>query len=282
MAERWLQQLVLLVAAVLWPGSLVHSSDSVPPPQPASGVSVLSFGAARDGTTDDTAAFEAALGTASDVYVPNGTYVVRRTLLLRNGQTLRGAGSQLATLKFIPSATLAPSAACVQAAPTAHGGAGITLMGLGVAFENNAGVNLNRGVDLTAASFATVTDITVVGFHTGLYLSRGAGAGAGSCFFNTVEKAKFFSCKLAVDLNDDVGYSVNNCNFRDLHASDVGVWLNGTGYRITGYGHRFSAIYAGGLEGHAAVCVEFGAPKATGVSISGDNLVESVYCENGG
>ena len=77
-------------------------------------------------------------------------------------------------------------------------------------FENNTGANLNRGVDLTTASFATVADIKVFSFHTGLYLSRGAGACAGSCFFNTVDKAQFFSYKVAVDVNDDVGYSVNN------------------------------------------------------------------------
>lgn len=36
------------------------------------------------------------------------------------------------------------------------GGAGITLQGLTMRFHNYAGANLNRGVDLTAASFATV------------------------------------------------------------------------------------------------------------------------------
>ena len=80
-----------------------------------------------------------------------------------------------------------------------------------------------------------------------------AGAGAGACFFNTVKDAVFAACKVSVDLNDDVGgtlafcpvipprlpeaspclalrptgYSVNNCNFQGLHASDVGVWTNG-------------------------------------------------------
>jgi hypothetical protein len=58
-----------------------------------------------------------------------------------------------------------------------------------VVFENNAGANLNRGVDLSTASFAAVAHIKVFSFHTGLYLSRGAGACAGSRFFNTVDKA---------------------------------------------------------------------------------------------
>ena len=211
-----------------------------------------------------------------------GTYVITRTLLLRDAQTLRGAGMVLTHVLFRPETNLPAEAGCVQAVPTPHGGVGCTLQDLSIEFENNAGQNSNRGVDLTAASFALVTNVQVVGFHTGLYLSRGPAPGAGPCFFNNIEGARVFACKIAVDVNDDVGYSVNNCNFRDVHASDVGVWSNGTGYRITGYGHRFSRLYAGGLEGHDAVCVEFGSPHRSGVSISGDNLLEALYCENGG
>jgi polygalacturonase len=38
---------------------------------------VKDFGAAGDGQTDDTAAFQAAVATGLDVYVPAGVYVVR-------------------------------------------------------------------------------------------------------------------------------------------------------------------------------------------------------------
>ena len=117
--------------------------------------------------------------------------------------------------------------------------------GLGLTFHSNQGKNLNRGVDLTAASFATVTEIHMSLFHTGLFLSRGAGPGAGSCFFNVVQKITCMACKLALDINDNVGYSVNDCSFQDLHSSDVGVWHNGTGFRITGYGHHFANLWGG-------------------------------------
>lgn len=59
-------------------------------------VSVVSFGAVGDGVTDDTAAFEAALsglGGPGTVHVPDGTYVVRRRIILSSGQRLVGTGT---------------------------------------------------------------------------------------------------------------------------------------------------------------------------------------------
>lgn len=55
-------------------------------------VSVLAFGARGDGSTDDTTAFLAALATSRLVSVPNGTFLIRKTLVLRDGQSLRGQG----------------------------------------------------------------------------------------------------------------------------------------------------------------------------------------------
>ena len=57
------------------------------------GISVKSFGAKGDGTTDDTAAFNAALRVALRVNVPEGAYVLGGTVgITRNGQRLLGAG----------------------------------------------------------------------------------------------------------------------------------------------------------------------------------------------
>ena len=44
-------------------------------------VSVLDFGAVGNGTTDDTAAIQAALNTGKNVYFPNGTYMVASSIL---------------------------------------------------------------------------------------------------------------------------------------------------------------------------------------------------------
>ena len=62
----------------------------------ALGTSVIDHGAAGDGTTDDTAAFAAAIAAGSTVYVPDGTYVIstlsvsgNTTILLADGATLK-------------------------------------------------------------------------------------------------------------------------------------------------------------------------------------------------
>ncbi len=54
-------------------------------------VNVLDLGAVGDGIEDDTAAFNAALSTGKNVFVPNGTYLITNTLNISN--SLKGAGS---------------------------------------------------------------------------------------------------------------------------------------------------------------------------------------------
>ena len=89
-----------------------------PPPPPAEGrepipnppatLNVRSFGARGDGTTDDTAALQAAVKAANAgptggvILLPAGTYVLNRPLtVLRGGVVLRGEG-QGRTVIHIP------------------------------------------------------------------------------------------------------------------------------------------------------------------------------------
>lgn len=55
-------------------------------------VSVRDFGAAGDGVVDDTLAIQAALASATAVYVPPGTYRLTNTLTVGRARTLYGAG----------------------------------------------------------------------------------------------------------------------------------------------------------------------------------------------
>lgn len=55
-------------------------------------VSVRDFGAVGDGVTDDTAAIQAAVNAAGEIYFPPGTYRCNTQIVLRAGISLVGAG----------------------------------------------------------------------------------------------------------------------------------------------------------------------------------------------
>jgi len=68
---------------------------------PANSLSVTSFGAVGDGTTDCTSAFQNCINSAAGlktVWIPAGTYVISATLNLPSNTTLQGAGMWHATL----------------------------------------------------------------------------------------------------------------------------------------------------------------------------------------
>ncbi|NMC71370.1 MAG: dockerin [Myxococcales bacterium] len=70
---------------------------------PASAPSVRAFGAAGDGTTDDAAAFQAAIDAAADgtaVRVPAGRYLLRTGLTIDHGVVLCGEGPAASHLVF--------------------------------------------------------------------------------------------------------------------------------------------------------------------------------------
>ncbi|MHC1790154.1 glycosyl hydrolase family 28-related protein [Solidesulfovibrio sp.] len=83
----------------------------LPPPPPVQTVSVRDFGAAGDGETDDTAAFERAMAAVARpgvVHIPAGDYRLSRTLVPTSGLVLRGEGAKLSRLIFNMGGTTAP------------------------------------------------------------------------------------------------------------------------------------------------------------------------------
>jgi hypothetical protein len=294
----------LLVATVAMAAALMSRSADGSGSLSGGGVSVLDCGAKADGRTDDSAAFLAALAASLDVFVPNGSYVVRRTLVLRDAQTLRGEGEWLSELLFDPLPELPPTAGLIafpgnatNPADTNAATHGVVVTRLSLTFGDNKGLNRNRAVDMTAAQLSTVSHLKISNFQTGIFQSRGNVTAAG-CWFNNVENIDFFDNQVAVDINNDVGFSVNNNNFLMLHAESTGTFAsNGRstkGYIIRGYGHHFTDIYACGMQGPESACVEFGdtafhpepaathgvSPCSPGVSVSGSNLIEGLYCES--
>lgn len=60
------------------------------------------FGAKGDGSNDDTDAFNRALSESSRVFVPEGTYKITSSLMIRHGVRITGAGSQTKIVKHKP------------------------------------------------------------------------------------------------------------------------------------------------------------------------------------
>lgn len=282
-------------------------SGAAPEP-PSSFVSVVNFGAVGDGIHDDTDAFIDALATSLGVFIPNGTYLIRRPLELRNKQTLRGAGEWHSQLIFnpLPGRNLSVATACITTGkgpnitndtpPWGFDSStyGVTVEQLGIEHldhmhlrQNAARVLGVRGIDFTAVTYSTISHVRISQFHTAIFLSRGTESTMNAgCWFNNVFNVDLVANKFGVDINDDCGQSVNACNFAMLHSNGSQSDFkgdsiqDGVGYRITGYGNKFSDVYA---VGHIRACVEFGASTVGGgeLSYSGNNLVTGLYCEGG-
>jgi len=78
-------------------------APALPSRPPSASVAAAPFYAPSDGLADAGAAFQAAIDSVSDqavLYVPPGTYRIRRQLIIRKRVVLRGAGKQNTTLLF--------------------------------------------------------------------------------------------------------------------------------------------------------------------------------------
>lgn len=76
-------------------------------------VSVKDFGAVGDGTTDDTAAIQAAIDSNSgEVYFPPGTYKTTSPLSFSNSVYLRGANKDFSIIRFYSTTA---GASCIEA-----------------------------------------------------------------------------------------------------------------------------------------------------------------------
>lgn len=82
--------------------SVAGLSEEIEEPQLV--LSVTDFGAVGNGIADDTEAFleaiEATEGQTATIYFPEGTYLLTQPIFFYNGLCLRGAGAELAHLKF--------------------------------------------------------------------------------------------------------------------------------------------------------------------------------------
>ena len=74
----------------------VEQVESVKDEQP---IPITRYGAVGNGATDCSSAFDAAVDTGNEIFVPAGTYLISRPILLKDGQTLRGQGPGCTIIK---------------------------------------------------------------------------------------------------------------------------------------------------------------------------------------
>lgn len=167
-------------------------------------ISVKDFGAVGDGLTDDTLAFQQALAAHLSVYIPTGTYIINSTLMIRDKQSVVGAGdsSVLQTSSAITLMQLGGSYARLQNFKIFGGAVGLKLQGMSGPCVNNAildlsiwqaqtGILLDGGNDTNKPVYWNNFDRVLVAqpFVNGIHLTR---TGAG----DTPNANRFHQCRV--------------------------------------------------------------------------------------
>lgn len=219
---------------------------------------VLDYGAAGDGTNDDTTAIQSAINAVPSgggiVVLPAGTYKISLPLALRSGLTLTGVGDGSSVIR--------------QDTSTAHGLTGVDLTRLtlsdltvqGPATGSGQGVTLTRsfnpatvslsfsrmtvknfggtGIELSNPIVSTFTGVTCSnnGNHGWNIHGVSGGAAGTSC--------SFISCY--ADIITNAGFHVDTmayCSFVGCAADHCGI-----GYEITGVGTQGVSFTGCGAE----------------------------------
>jgi len=151
---------------------------------------VQAYGAIGDGTTDDTAAIQAAMtaaGANGSVYLPAGIYRTTATLTFVSGQRLIGqSGPQVQSgqSKIAYEGTGTALAPTTPAANT-----------INVAIENlniDAGASGTIAIDFTRVSYGVIRACTVIGATTATGILLDA-VTSGQCYFNLLEQNKYIA-----------------------------------------------------------------------------------------
>lgn len=159
---------------------------------PANSLSVTSFGAVGDGTTDCTSAFQNCINAAAGsktVWIPAGIYVISATLNLPSNTTVQGAGMWYSTLL---------GSAALYTTPSRR----INL--------NGAGSNIHLA-DFAITGFLNYRNDTEP--NDGLGGSYGTGS--------TISRVWVEHTKAAAWLYNSSGLVVDSCRFRDTLADGI-------------------------------------------------------------
>lgn len=183
---------------------------------------VLDFGAKGDGTTDDTAAIQAALDSgASEVYLPQGTYLVSDTLE-PSDNLIVGAGREWGPQGSIIQAAVGMNKPLIKF--TTRGGlSNLSLSGSATSLTTD-----QKLVYISGTNGVTLDTLFLNGGYTNLYID-------GTSFYNSFNNCTFYtsySNQFAVDSDTTAGvdFKMSNCRFLSLpDTADSAIYLNGLG-----------------------------------------------------
>ena len=159
-------------------------------------VSVKDFGADSTGSTDCTAAIQAALNTGQNVYLPPGVYAISTTLYMTVGQMVFGAGRSLTTISATGNINvfqLATGAgggiremSIVYPTPATGGNAIVGLTSMSLDIGNLFIQNCYNGIQLGNSQASRVSHVEIWYFtNYGLYVNNNANdIFFESCFLN--------------------------------------------------------------------------------------------------
>lgn len=199
-------------------------------------VSVLAYGAKRDGVTDDTNAFIQAVAKAvqlgyRNVYVPAGTYVISSEVNLGgvgysglNGVKLRGDGRKNTRILFKPSATESPCFSIIGGHGT-HTGRGV--VGIDIYPYDTSYNNKGIGIYVNDASFVDI-DSCDIGFLNSSIKLHNKSAGEFTEFINITRcrlDRSTYLLNMIVDAGDSSFHGVH-VDTTQMQLGQGGVGLN--------------------------------------------------------
>ena len=131
-------------------------------------LNVLDFGATGDGTTDDTAAIQAAVTAAQEnsLYIPEGTYLCSAPIEIKRNTLIFGAGRAASVLSFNNTGRGLFSSFPVNSSNVAD----IKLRDFGITCTNAS--NTDGGYVDICGTFIDLENIKITGFKFGVILDQ--------------------------------------------------------------------------------------------------------------
>ena len=191
------------------------------------------YGAVGDGTTDDTAAFQAALEglSAGELLIPSGDYLISSALVVRDGVTLMGVGPRASSLL-----AGADDLTLVHHIGSNGGACRLRLSGNGR--KRVSGLRVTPLDEQQAAvrvhqNYNHFRDLAIDGCEEGIVLQCGpcVGGAASGCWYNSFQSIHVYFCRRGIWLKDGPNAESSGTNRNQFFSVRVGQGTN-TGLQI--------------------------------------------------